>query len=178
MIRLAHATSVVSVEGWHTKIRRRLGVSPGPVALYGPLIVTLATAGSGPRPRKRGRTVSSSRASVCSRNVTPRSRGPDFNGKRTSRFLLAPRPPRPVPRPACAPPWRPPAEASPIVSSCRRSPSAVTSIWCGSFTAPASSILMAYSPSSGSVVWMAVPPRVPYGRSSMRPSCGRCPGRR
>ncbi len=95
-----------AVEGRQTKIRRRLGVSPGPVTLYGPLIVTLASAGCVPRPRIRGRSVSSSRACVCSMKVTPTSLGPAFTGMRNSsgRSAGAPRPPPRPPR-AFPPTW-------------------------------------------------------------------------
>ena len=42
----AHALSCVRSFGWHTRIRRRLGVSPGPRALNGPVMVTLPRNGS------------------------------------------------------------------------------------------------------------------------------------
>ena len=57
---------------------------------------------------------------------------------------LAPRPARPPPPPR---PPRPPAP--PSVTSCFRSPSTVTSSWCGSRAPPASSTLISYSPSNG-----------------------------
>ena len=37
----AQPISSPAAAGWHTKIRRRLGVSPGPVAFTGPTIATL-----------------------------------------------------------------------------------------------------------------------------------------
>jgi hypothetical protein len=43
MILRAHGSSSPAVDGWQMKIRRRLGVSPGAVALNGPVIVTLST---------------------------------------------------------------------------------------------------------------------------------------
>ena len=110
-----------------TKMRRRLGVSPGPVTLYGPLIVTLAIAGCVPLPRIRGRSVSSSRAWLCSMNVTPTSRGPAFTGMRNSSGSAPPRPRLRPPRPAPLP--RRPAAGSADVASCTRSPSTVISIW-------------------------------------------------
>ena len=70
-----------------TKMRRRLGVSPGAFAPYGPLIVTSDSAGSVPRPRIRGRSVASSRTSSRSMNVTPTSRGPALTGMRNSSGL-------------------------------------------------------------------------------------------
>ena len=41
----AHGSSSAAVAGRHVKIRRRLGVSPGPVALNGPVIVNVSMCG-------------------------------------------------------------------------------------------------------------------------------------
>ena len=80
-------------------MRRRLGESPGALASYGPLIVTLAIAGCVPRPRIRGRSVASSRASVRCRNATPISCGPAFSVSGNSSGPTAAPRPRPPPRP-------------------------------------------------------------------------------
>jgi hypothetical protein len=63
-------------------MRRRLGESPPPVALYGPLIVTLLIAGCVPRLRIAAASVASSRASVRCTNATPINFGPAFSVER------------------------------------------------------------------------------------------------
>src|SRR5690242_8634145 len=68
--------------GRHTNRRRRLGVSPGPVALNGPVIVTDSTAGRAPRFRPGGRSAASDSASLRSRKATPTLRGPAGTAKR------------------------------------------------------------------------------------------------
>ncbi len=45
MICFAQGSSWARVAGWQLKIRRRLGVSPGPVALYGPVTVNVSKCG-------------------------------------------------------------------------------------------------------------------------------------
>ena len=44
-MRLAHTASSPALVGRHAKMRRRLGVSPGPVGLNGPLMLTLSMRG-------------------------------------------------------------------------------------------------------------------------------------
>src|SRR5262245_9425947 len=85
--------------GLQMKIRRRLGESPLPVALYGPLIVTLLIAGCVPRLRIRGLSVASSRASLRWTNVTPINFGPAFSVSGNSIGPAAAARPRPPARP-------------------------------------------------------------------------------
>ena len=78
----AQLGSSAAALGWQTKIRLRLGVSPGPVAAYGPRTVAIAIAGSVPRPRMRPRVMPSSSASERSTNVMPTRCGPAASGAR------------------------------------------------------------------------------------------------
>ena len=112
------------------KMRRRLGESPGPVGVCGPLIVTDAIAGCVPRLRVRGRSVASSRASVRWMNATPIEPRPGRERQRELEARSAGAPPRPP---------RPPPRAPPTGSIVARAPSTVTSSWCASRGAPASS---------------------------------------
>jgi hypothetical protein len=70
------------VGGLQTNNRRRLGVSPGPVALKGPVMVTDTTEGKAPRFRPGGRKGDSGSASLRSTNATPTLRGPAATEKR------------------------------------------------------------------------------------------------
>src|SRR5687768_5176783 len=71
-----------AVAGRQTNSRRRLGVSPGPVALNGPVMVTDTTEGSAPRFRPGGRRAASDNASLRCRKATPTLRGPAGTAKR------------------------------------------------------------------------------------------------
>src|SRR6185369_1661300 len=81
-MRSAHADSWSTLAGRHKKSRRRLGVSPGPVALNGPVTVTDTTDGKAPRLRPGGRRGASDSASLRSTNATPTLRGPAGTAKR------------------------------------------------------------------------------------------------
>src|SRR6187397_3196277 len=90
-MRSAHADSWLALAGRHTNSLRRVGVSPGPVALNGPVIVTDTTEGSAPRFRPGGRNGSSDSASLRSTKATPTLRGPAGTAKRKApRFGASP----------------------------------------------------------------------------------------
>ena len=198
MIRRAHAGSSATSSGRQTNRRRRLGVSPGPVAPYGPPMATLRTCG-GPDVsagsmllRSSGRRIVATWADVFLRNATATVRAPASTGRRTSSaasaFIeyasaasLAAR--RAASRaassaassgsnasaPGCAPP---------MVNSRTRSPSRLISSWCGSpnprmvsMTVRSRRTRKTYSPSRGNWWRTAMPPRVPSGRPSRWSFC-------
>src|SRR6476620_2070764 len=86
-MRSAHADSWSALTGRHTNSRRRLGVSPGPVAWTGRVIVTDSTEGRAPRFRPGGRSGTSDSASLRSRKATPTLRGPAGTAKRKALWL-------------------------------------------------------------------------------------------
>ena len=165
-----------------TKIRRRLGVSPGPVALNGPVMVSDLIC---------GRPVQSSvstelRRNGCSRAVS--ASGEVLDERRRPRRADRPSPAR---GPAAARRSRPPCP-----SACRtplrdprrrrwsprwtRSPSTVNSTGAGTRGRARCPRLVrksltwkTYSPSSGNVWRTSMPPSVPSGRPSMCWSCER-----
>jgi hypothetical protein len=81
-MRSAQADSSPALRGRHTNSLRRLGVSPAPVALNGPLMVTDATEGRAPRLRPGGRSAASDNASLRCRKATSTLRGPAGTAKR------------------------------------------------------------------------------------------------
>src|SRR4029079_16376877 len=81
-MRSAHAYSLSALAGRHTNSRRRLGVSPGPVALNGPVIVTDSTEGRAPRFRPGGRSAGSDSAALRSSEAMPALRGAAGTAKR------------------------------------------------------------------------------------------------
>src|SRR5688572_2249615 len=88
-MRSAHADSSLVLAGRHTNSRRRLGVSPGPVALNGPVMVTDTTEGRAPRVRPGGRRGASDSASLRSTKATPTLRGPAGTAKRKAPWFGA-----------------------------------------------------------------------------------------
>ena len=88
-MRSAHADSSSALAGRHTNSRRRLGVSPGPVALNGPVMVTDTTEGRAPRFRPGGRSGASDSASLRSTKATPTLRGPAGTAKRKAPWFGA-----------------------------------------------------------------------------------------
>src|SRR5688572_8042338 len=88
-MRFAHTDSSSVLAGRHTNSRRRLGVSPGPVALNGPVMVTDTTEGKAPRFRPGGRRGASDSASLRSTKATPTLRGPAGTAKRKAPWFGA-----------------------------------------------------------------------------------------
>src|SRR5262245_12915244 len=84
------------VEGWQTNNRRRLEVSPRPVALKGPVMVTDTTDGRAPRFRPGGRRGASDNASLRSTNATTTLRAPAGTAKRKVPWLLGTTPSSPA----------------------------------------------------------------------------------
>ncbi len=160
MILRAQTASSAELTGWHAKILRRLGVSPGPVTLYGPTIFTASTRGTpcvstASKGESSGCSFCGSSASLFAIKVTPISRGPALTGTRTCN-------------------WASKSDANlefsrswneltncwgvPTVTKWTRAPSTDISTWCSASsprTRPAllrqSVALITYSPSAGNV---------------------------
>ena len=149
--------------GRHTKMRRRLGESPGSVDVVGPLMTALTSAGLVPLARIRGLSVSSSRAWFRSMNVMPTSLTPAFTGMRNSSGSSAR---------GCR---HAPAPAPPTVVMC--APLAVDGdLELVRLAARARDVeLDVVVAVDGKVLRTAMPPRVPNGSSSTRASC-QCSG--
>src|SRR5262245_13956763 len=82
----AQAFSAAAFDGLQTKMRRRLGVSPAPVASYGPVIMTprsTALAGRLTVGLLNGRRLASASSVGDLTNAAATSCGPAFTGSRT-----------------------------------------------------------------------------------------------
>ena len=129
---VAQRRSSAAAAGRQTKMRRRLGVSPGPVGLNGPAIVDAVDAAGCRRSRPRRCPPSTAAAAsgfappVFSTNVTPMVCGPALTGTRACSRASKLSAERRVRQQRCSSPRGPPT-----VARNTRTPSTLNSTSCG-----------------------------------------------